>query len=255
MKIVWAIALNTFREAIRDRILYLLLVFGLLLIICSVVLSLLTVGDQIKIIKDIGLASISVFGVLISVFVGIGLVSREIQRRTIYTVVTKPIYRYQFLLGKYIGLLLTIFCNVALMAVIFLALLFWKGGGLDLTVVPAILMICLELVLVTGFALLFSSFSTPILSAVFTLALYVTGHLSGGLLLLKDHVKGEAGRWLCDALYYLLPNLELFNLKHQAVHGLPLREGQLLLALIYGLLYASAVFVLSVAIFRRRDFQ
>lgn len=255
MRIVWAIAVNTFREAIRDRILYLLLFFGLLLIISSVVLSLLTVGSQIKIIKDIGLASISIFGVLISVFVGIGLVSREIQRRTIYTVVTKPVYRYQFLLGKYLGLLLTICCNIALMTMIFLAVLFWKGGVLDLSVLPAILMIFLELVLVTGFALLFSSFSTPILSAVFTLSLYITGHLSGGLLLLKEHVKSEFSRWLCDALYYLLPNLELFNLKHQAVHGLPLREGQLLLALIYGLLYAAAVFVLTVAIFRRRDFH
>ncbi len=116
-------------------------------------------------------------------------------------------------------------------------------------------MICLELVLVTGFALLFSSFSTPILSAVFTMALYVTGHLSGGLLLLKDHLESGYSRWLCDGLYYLLPNLELFNLKHQAVHGLPLREGQLWLALIYGLLYAAAVFLLTVAVFRRRDFQ
>jgi len=254
MRIVWAIAVNTFREAIRDRILYLLLVFGLLLIVSSVGLSLLTVGSQIKIIKDIGLASISIFGVLISVFVGIGLVSREIQRRTIYTVITKPVYRYQFLLGKYFGLLLTIFCNISLMTVIFLAVLFWKGGFLDLSVLPAILMIGLELLLVTGFALFFSSFSTPILSAVFTFALYITGHLSGGLLLLKAHVKSGFSRWLCDVLYYLLPNLELFNLKHQAVHGLPLHEGQLLLALIYGLLYAAAVFILTVAIFRRRDF-
>ena len=254
MRIVWAIALNTFREAIRDRILYLLLVFSLLLIISSVVLSLLTVGSQIRIIKDIGLASISLFGVLISVFVGIGLVSREIQRRTIYTVVTKPVYRYQFLLGKYIGLLVTILCNISLMTLIFLAVIFWKGGVLDVSVLPAILMIFLELVLITGFALLFSAFSTPMLSAVFTLALYITGHLSGGLLLMKEHVKNSLGRWLCDALYYLLPNLELFNLKHQAVHNLPLREGQLLLALLYGLLYAAAVFVFTVVIFRRRDF-
>jgi len=255
MSRVWAIAVNTFREAIRDRILYLLLVFSLLLIVSSVVLSLLTVGSRVKIITDIGLASISVFGVLISVFVGIGLVSREIQRRTIYTVVTKPVYRYQFLLGKYLGLLLTIFCNLALMSLIFLAVLAWQGGTIGPVLLAAILMIFLELVLVTGFALLFSSFSTPITSAVFTMALYVTGHLSGGLLLLKDHVKSEVSRWCCDALYYLLPNLGLFNLKHHAVHGLPLREGQLLLALIYGLLYAGAVFLLSVAVFRRRDFQ
>jgi ABC-type transport system involved in multi-copper enzyme maturation permease subunit len=254
MKLIWAIALNSFREAIRDRILYLLLVFGLLMIVSSVVLSLLTVGSQEKIITDIGLASISIFGVLISVFIGIGLVSREIQRRTIYTVVTKPVYRYQFLLGKYLGLLLTVGCNVALMTLIFLAVLLWKTGTVDVGLLPAVLMIFVELVLVSGFALLFSSFSTPILSSVFTLALYVTGHLTGGLLLLKEHVKNDWSRQLCDVLYYLLPNLELFNLKHQAVHNLPLREGQILLALLYGLLYASAVFVLTVAIFRRRDF-
>lgn len=254
MNRVWAIALNTFREAVRDRIFYLLLFFGLVLIIASIVLSLLTVGSQEKIIKDIGLASISLFGVLIAVFVGIDLVSREIQRRTIYTLITKPIYRYQFLLGKYIGLVMTIFCNVVLMTLMLFVVLAFTCGCPVLPLLPAILLIFVELVLITGFALLFSSFSTPILSSIFTLAVFFTGHLTTGLLLLKARLTSSASRWVCEVLYYLLPNLENFNLKHQAVHGIPVEEGRLVLSLIYGILYSGAVFFLAVAVFRRRDF-
>jgi Cu-processing system permease protein len=254
VKGIWAIASNTFREAIRDRILYLLLVFALLLMGLSQVLSLLTIGGEEKIIKDLGLASISLFGVLTAVFIGVALVSKEIERRTIYTIVSKPIHRHEFLLGKYFGLALTLFVNTSVMTLWFYLILFLKGFA-DARLLLAIVLIFLELLLVTAFAILFSSFSTPILSTLFTLGLYLVGHLTWSLALLEQRVKGAAGRALCRLLYWTLPNLEVFNIKGEVVHGVPVPAQLLLWAALYLLGYGGAVLAISCLILRHRDFS
>jgi len=254
MKGIWAIASNTFREAIRDRILYLLLVFALLLMGLSQVLSLLTVGGEEKIIKDLGLASISLFGVLTAIFIGVALVSKEIERRTIYTIVSKPIHRHEFLLGKYFGLALTLFVNTSVMTLWFYLILFLKGFA-DARLLLAIAMIFLELLLVTAFAILFSSFSTPILSTLFSLALYLVGHLTWSLTLLEERVKSPAGRGLCRILYWTLPNLEIFNIKGEVVHGAPVPVQILLWGFLYFFGYSGAVLALACLILRQRDFS
>ena len=187
MRKIWAIAENTFREAIRDRILYLLLAFALLFMGSAQVLSLLTVGGEEKIIKDLGLDSISLFGVLTSIFIGVALVSKEIERRTIFTIITKPIHRYQFLLGKFCGLGLTLLVNTAVMTLWFYFILLLKGYA-DARLLLAVFLIFLELLLVTAFTVLFSSFTTPILSTLFSLSLYLVGHLTWSLKLLEERV-------------------------------------------------------------------
>jgi ABC-2 type transport system permease protein len=250
---IWAIASNTFREAIRDRILYLLLVFALLLMGFSQILSLLTVGGEEKIIKDLGLASISVFGVLTAIFIGVALVSKEIERRTIYTIVSKPISRHEFLLGKYFGLVLTLFVNTAVMTAWFYLILLLKGFA-DPRLLVAIVLIFMELLLVTAFAILFSSFSTPILSTLFSLSLYLVGHLSWSLLLLQEKIQGQAGRMLCRVLYVVLPNLEIFNVKGDVVHGLPIPPSLPLWAFVYLAGYGGTVLAAACMILRRRDF-
>ena len=250
---IWAIASNTFREAIRDRILYLLLVFALLFMGFSQILSLLTVGGEEKIIKDVGLASISLFGVLTSVFIGVALVSKEIERRTIYTIVSKPIHRYEFLLGKYFGLVLTLFVNTSVMTAWFYLILFLKGFA-DPRLLLAIALIFMELLLITSFAILFSSFSTPILSTLFSLSLYLVGHLTWSLRLLEERVKGPGGRAVCSFLYFALPNLEIFNVKAEVVHQLPIPAGLPLWALLYMAGYGGAVLAVACFILRRRDF-
>ncbi|HEY3175600.1 MAG TPA: ABC transporter permease [Candidatus Polarisedimenticolia bacterium] len=248
-----AIAANTFREAIRDRILYLLLAFAILMIVSSRILSYLTVGAEEKIVKDIGLAAISLFGVATAIFVGVGLVFKEIEKRTVYTLVSKPIRRSQFILGKYLGLVMVLAVNVAVMTTVFYLLLAFKGW-MDIALTSAIVLIFVELMLVTAFAILFSSFSTPILSSLFTVTVYVIGHLSWGLLLLADRIEGGAGRALCRLLYRGLPNLEALNVKGMVVHGLEVPPAQVLFASVYGLSYTLIVLALAVLVFRRRDF-
>lgn len=252
MKIL-AIATNTFREAIRDRILYLILVFALLMIGSSRLLGLLTVGSEEKIVKDIGLASISLFGVATAIFVGVGLVFKEIERRTVYTLISKPIRRSQFILGKYLGLVMVLAVNVAVMTATFYLLLLVKGW-MDPGITRAILLIFVELLLVTAIAILFSSFSTPILSSLFTVTFYVIGHLSWGLLLLADRMPSEISKVVCRVLYQLLPNLDLLDVKGLVVHGAPIPATQIVHATVYGVSYTLIVLALAVTIFRRRDF-
>jgi len=251
---VLAIALNTFREAIRDRVLYLLLVFALIIIGVSRLLSLLTVGNEEKIIKDVGLSAISLFGVLTAVFVGVSLVFKEIERRTVYTLLAHPVRRWQFLVGKYVGLLAVLVMNVALMSVGLFVLLLLRGEP-PWALAPAILLIVVELAVVTAFALLFSSLTNPILASVWTFATYVTGHLSWSLLLLKEKVPGAAARAFCDVLYWILPNLSRMNLKAEAVHGLETGPGHVPLAVVYGLGYATVVLLTACWVFERKDFN
>ena len=252
MSKIWAIAENTFREAIRDRILYLLLAFALLFMGSAQILSLLTVGGEEKIIKDLGLASISLFGVLTSIFIGVALVSKEIERRTIFTIITKPIHRYQFLLGKYCGLGLTLLVNTAVMTLWFYLILLLKGYA-DTRLLLAVFLIFLELLLVTAFTVLFSSFSTPILSTLFSLSLYLVGHLTWSLKLLEERLSGPAARTVCRVLYYVLPNLEIFNIKGEVVHGVALPTLLPLWAVLYLVGYASVVLIGAALILQQRD--
>jgi ABC-2 type transport system permease protein len=248
-----AIATNTFREAIRDRILYLLLAFAILMIASSRILSLLTIGSEEKIVKDIGLASISLFGVATAIFVGVGLVFKEIEKRTVYTLVSKPIRRSQFILGKYLGLVMVLAVNLAIMTA-FLCLLLSIKGWMDLAITRAVALIFVELLLVTAIAIFFSSFSTPILSSLFTVTFYAIGHLSWGLLLLADKVQGEAGRTICRVLYRVLPNLELLDVKGLVVHGVEVPFSQIAYGAAYGISYTLLLLAAAAFVFRRRDF-
>ncbi|HEU4403466.1 MAG TPA: ABC transporter permease [Candidatus Polarisedimenticolia bacterium] len=249
-----AIALNTFREAIRNRVLYLLLVFAVAMISCAQVLSLMTVGSEEKIIKDFGLASIDIFGVLTSVFIGIGLVSREIERRTVYTLLAKPLHRFEFILGKYAGLVLTLFVNTSVMTLWFFLILALKGM-FDLRLAIAVLLLFFQFLLITALAVLFSCLSTPILSGVLTLALYVVGHLLWSFDLLQAKLTSVTGRVACRALYYLLPNLGNFDVKGDVVHGLPVGAGTVGFAALYLAFYGAAVLLLACAVFQGRELQ
>jgi ABC-type transport system involved in multi-copper enzyme maturation permease subunit len=249
-----AIAVNTFREAIRHRVLYILLVFAAGMISFAQILSLLTVGSEEKIIKDFGLAAIEVFGVLTSVFIGVGLVSREIERRTVFTLLAKPIHRFEFVLGKYAGLVLVLLVNTGVMAAWFFLILLFKGM-FDPMLTLAVLMLFLQFLLVTAIAVLFSCLSTPILSSVFTLALFVVGHLLWSLPMLEEHLTSPVSRGICRGLYYLLPNLGNFDIKGEVVHGLAIDPSQIGFATLYLALYGSAVLAGACAIFHGRELQ
>jgi ABC-type transport system involved in multi-copper enzyme maturation permease subunit len=259
------IAYNTFREAIRDKILYNLLIFALLIILGGYLLSTLTFGEQSKIILDLGLASMNLFGVLIAIFVGIGLVSKEIDRRTIYTIVTKPVARYQFLLGKYLGLVLTLLVNLAIMVVGFYCSFYLQKTGWQFLAAPevhlsigfykAVFLIFMELMIVTGVAIFFSTFTTTTLAAIFTLFFYVIGHTIGTLKELGSKLANPISKSLLDGIYYLLPNLEKFNIKTEVVHNMPISINYMLMSTLYGILYISALLLLASLIFQKRDFK
>jgi Cu-processing system permease protein len=255
MNRILVIARNTFRETLRDKILYNLVFFALLMIGSAVLLGTLTMGEQGKIIKDIGLAGINLFGVLIAIFVGISLVSKEIEKRTIYSIIAKPIRRYEFLLGRYSGLVMTLFVNTAIMAAGFFLTLFLSHMEMELALLKAIGLIFMELLVITAVAVMFSTFTTPILSAAFSLSFYVIGHLTDDLRILGGKLQHGLTQQFLDGLYYALPNLEYFNVKGQAVYGLAIEASYLVSAVAYGVTYCAVVLILACMIFQRREFK
>jgi len=253
MKII-AIALNTFKEAIRDRILYLLFFFAAVSVIFSRLLAVLTVGDRVKIVKDVGLASISLFGVLMAILIGTGLVYKEIDKKTIFTIISKPIRRFEFLLGKFFGLVLTLFIMTALMSLIFLLTVFFHTFKVEAGLLLAIVFIFIELILITAVAILFSCFSTPILSSLFSLSFFLIGHFSWGFETLIQKTKSAPLKLFAQGLYILLPDLENFNFRTEVVYGLRVLPKYYLFSAFYGLVYTAFILMLAILIFKRRDF-
>ncbi len=250
-----AIVRNTFREATRNKMFYLLVVFGIVFALASRLVSLLTVGDTVRVLKDAGLAAIHFFCVLIAIFTGIHLVYKEIERRTIYNILSKPLSRDQFILGKFLGLALTVLCALSAMAAIFFLWVALSTGTFDWRLLVYFAMLFLELLVIIAISLLFSSFSTPILSFIFTVSLYLIGHVLWTYNEFKAKLVAPLSRWLGDILYHLLPNLEKFNIRDAMVLGTPLSVRQLLLTVLYAAVYIGALLLLTMAIFRRREFR
>src|SRR6185369_10633147 len=196
---IGAIARNAFREAVRDRVLYNLVFFVLLLTVAAIFLGELSGGQEKRIIVHLGLSAMLLFGVFISIFVGVGLVYKEIERRTVYAIFSKPVGRGEFLVGKYLGLCLTLLLNVLVMGLgVSLALLYVSHGWDPLIpkIWPAVLLSYMELMLLTATALLFSSFSSPTLSALLTFMVFIIGHFSADLKSLANSLGGSGARWL-----------------------------------------------------------
>jgi ABC-type transport system involved in multi-copper enzyme maturation permease subunit len=254
MQSLLVVARNTFRETVRDKILYNLVFFALLLIGASVLLGALTIGEQAKIVNDIGLAAINLVGVIIAIFVGIGLVTKEIERRTIYTMLARPITRTKFVLGKYFGLVFISVVNIAIMFAMFLATIWLSGNAIHGSLFQAVELILVETLLVTALAMFFSTFSSPTLSAIMTIGFYVIGHLTGDLKSIAEKTHSPMTESIMTALYHVCPNLEVLNIKGQAASGVLMSAGHQVTATAYGLLYAGVLLLGACHIFERRDF-
>lgn len=258
MQRVTAIALNTFREAVRDRVLYNLIAFALLLIGTAILFGEISIGIQKLILVNLGLAAITFFGVAIAIFIGIGLVYKEMDKRTLYALLSKPVRRHEFILGKFCGLGLTLLVNTALMALGFFAALYYVKGGFDAEDPPllvAIYFIFLQLLLATALALLFSTFSTPVLSAAFTLGLFVVGNFASDLRELGDAVKMPWLEGVMAAVYYAMPNFRNFNVTTSVAHGVPVPSELVLHNTLYALLYGGLLVGLSVLVFHNRNLK
>ncbi len=248
------IALNTFREAIRDKVLLTLLVFAILVMGSAKVIQPLALGEESKVIKDLGLASITLFCVLIAVLVGGRLVYKEVEKRTIYIMLSKPVRRWEFILGKYFGLMAVLLVSMLIMTGGFYITLFLTGIPASAYLLWSLLMTLFELAILTAVAILFSSFVTPITSAVFTFAVYFVGHLTRDLRLLAAMSPSPVVKAVSQFLYYVLPNLSNFNIRGEVVHNVLLHPQALALSALYAVVYTATLLLVSVAIFSRKDF-
>ena len=248
-------AQNTFREAVRDKLLYNLLLFAALMIASSVVLAKLHVGYDERIYRDVGLAAIALFGALIAIFVGVNLVYREISLQTVYAMLAKPVHRHEFLVGKYLGLVGLLAVEIAIMFGFFLAVLAAKGSAVTAGLFWAALLIFCELALITAVAIFFSSFTTPYLAGMFTVGLWITGHLLADVRAFGMQDGAEAFRPLTELLYWALPNLDRLDLKAEAASGDLIAASRVGLATLYAALYSVALLCGATALFRRRDFR
>ena len=255
MRAVWVIAKNTFQETIRDRVMYNILFFAIFIIAISLVISGWSLNQQVKLIKDFGLAAMSLFGLLIAIFVGIRLLYQDMERKTIYMLVSKPIRRWQIVVGKYAGLALTVFANLVVMTISLYVVDFLIERQLDWGLLAGILLIFFEILLVIAWAFLFSSFTSPMLSAVLTVLIYVTGHLSPALKLFTQlHPENASNKFLLF-LYAILPNLENFNIKTALVEHLRLPELTAPSALLYGIAYTGILLIITSLILEKRNFK
>lgn len=252
------VARNTFRESVRDRVLYNLVVFALLMIGSSLLIGELAIGQLAKVITDIGLSAMRFFGMLIAVFIGIQLVYKEIERKTIYSLLSKPLARRNLVLGKFFGLGLTLAVNstVMLVGVIASILLVHAGYAEQIVaVVPAAYLIFLELLVTTAVALTFSTISSPIVSAMMTVLIYIAGNASSNLQVLAAGTDVAPLRWLLIGLYYVLPNLSNFSAISTAAYGTSVSGARLAAATLYAGVYCAFLLAIAVLVFERRNFK
>ena len=259
--LVFAIAFNTFREAVRDKILYVLAGFGVALILVARAVGWVSYGGEAKITTDLGLTSIWLFTALISIFIGTGMIYKEIDKRTLYTILSKPIDRWEFVLGKYAGLLLTSGVSLLLLSSIFLAYLKLTGAPLTWALVQALALTFFELAILNALAIFFSSASTPVLSAIFTSALFALGQLTKWIVEMGMLGQGSpAIGKLMLGVYLFMPNLHNFNARREAVEAagnglnLAIPLDQTWSAVMYGISYTAVVLLGAVFMFRRRNF-
>ncbi|MEP7118313.1 MAG: ABC transporter permease [Acidobacteriota bacterium] len=262
------VAVAVFKESVRDRVPYSLVLFSVVLMGASFLMSRLTAGQDLKVIKDLGLATMNMIGLLIAIFIGTGLVSKEVERRSIYSILSKPLSRSSFIVGKYAGLVLTLGVNLGLMTLAYYVMLQylswstddwikqgWRAPALDPWLLVPIGLIGVQLMLTTAAAVFFSTFSSPLLSMLLTLAVWVAGHFSGDLRNFQAAVESPAAVGLARALYYVLPNLAAIDVKNEVVHGraVPWQAvgiGVASLCSYIGVLVAGATLI-----FNRRDFK
>jgi len=253
--VIAAIAANTVRDAIRHRVLYILVFFAVVMISTSVVLATLSYVERERILQDVGFGAIRFFGAAIAIFMGVGLIHREVERRTIYTILSKPVTRAQFLAGKYLGLVATLWLQLAIMVAAFVAVSLATGSKLGQSHAVALGLVALELAVVVAFATLFSSFATPFLAACYSVGLYLVGHLTRDLRSLGATSDSASVQQVTVWIHRVFPDLSALNRGVEAVHGLPIPLPEIGYSLLMGVAWCLGFLLVAVVVFERRDFR
>lgn len=251
------VASNVFREIIRDRVLYLIGFFALVLIAAAVLIPEIAAGSEDKIITDIGLAAINLFGLVVTIFVGTALINKEIEKRTIYVLIAKPVSRAEFIVGKHLGLSAVLAVLLASMTAILLTVLSVQHIPYPVnSILLTVLFQFLELSLIAGVAILFGVFTSSLIAMMLTLAVYLMGNFSRDIVSLGNLAENPGIRQMTQNLYLVLPDLSRFNLKNEAIYGMTLlpQPLDLLGSAVYGLVWIGLVLAIAVLIFSRREF-
>ena len=253
---ILVISKNAFREAVRDRILYNLVLFVLLITASAVFLGELSAGQEARVIVNLGLGATLIIGAFVAIFVGVSLVWKEIEKRTVYSVLSKPIGRGEFIIGKYLGLCLTLLVNIAVMGIgLTIALLYVHGTQFALAIWPAVLLIYLELTILTAVSIMFSSFSTPALSALLTFFVFIIGHFSASLRQMAEELGTRPAQIVFDTIYYLLPNLSHFSFATETANGIAAPASMIGGAVAYAIVFDIILLTITIFIFSRRNFK
>ena len=250
---VRALAVNTFREAVRDRVLYSILFFAVGVLALSLAIDDITIGDQAKVVRSVAQGAVDLFGSIIAMFLGVSVIHKELERKTVYTVLSRPLPRWIFVLGKYAGLLLTVGVEIVVLVVVYTLFMLLRGDPPDLCLFVSMGMLFVELALLTAWATLFSAYSAPTTAAAFTLAVFLIGHLADDIWLYGNQADSESVRSVARALYWALPNFEVFSIREAAVHKLPVPWERIGPGLAYGVGYTVAVLAAAMAVFQRKD--
>jgi ABC-type transport system involved in multi-copper enzyme maturation permease subunit len=258
MRNVQTVAANTFREAVRDRVLYNLVFFALLMMGAAILVGQISIGIEQNVIVSLGLSAISVIGIFIAVFLGVALISREMEKRTLYALLAKPVKRWEFLLGKFFGLVMTLTVNTAAMAAgLYIALWTVKHPLLksDAYILVAVYLILLKLALIVALALLFSCFTTPFLAILFTAGIYVAGLFAADLRTIHGVDLDPGALRLMRGISYLLPNFQNFDVMSAVVHGRGVPGTIVWHATVYAILYIAIVLTGAAVVFSRRNLK
>jgi ABC-type transport system involved in multi-copper enzyme maturation permease subunit len=251
------VAANTFREAVRDRIFYNLVLFALLMVGSAPLLSQISIGLERIFLVNLGLTAIEILGVMIAIFFGTGLVAKEIERRTLYTVLSRPVRRWEFIVGKYLGLSGTLLVNASFMALGLFAAVWYASRGIshaDATLLIAIYFIALQFLVITAITLLFSTFTTPLFTALFAFAIYVIGSFAEDLRGFAQISEGAEG-WLALGISYLVPNFGAMNVISEVAHGESVPLAVIAANSAYAIFYSVAAIAAAILIFERRDLK
>ena len=255
MSVVWTLALNTFREAVRDRVLHSMLFFAVVTVCASLVLKDITLGDQDKIVRSIAEGGIDLFASLIGMFLGISIIWKELEKKTVYTILSKPMSRWQFILGKYVGLNLTIWIEMALLSGMYVVLMLFQQDVPSPIFFVSMGLLVVELMLLTAWATLFSTYSAPTTASAFTISIFIMGHLADDLWLLGSKSDSVFLEQVVHFIYWVVPNFELLSIRELSVHEREIPWVQVWSAAGYGIVYSVVVLLLAVMLFNRKDIR
>jgi len=254
MRVIWLVAVNTFKETVRNKVLYNILLVAAVVLLLAMSFGDLSVMSRVQVMSDFGLATMSLTGLLLAVFIGVAVLGSEIADKTVYGVLCKPVDRVMFITGKFAGLFVTLLINFLLIALIFVAAItIMTGRAPQPAIFDAVLLLMVEMAVIIAAAIFWSCFTTPTLAAIFTLAFYVAGHLNDLITLSADVQTNPFLKGVLVVLHYALPNLEFFNIRTQVVFGLTIADGHVMFAAVYGGLYTALLLLFASLLFARKD--